>query len=156
MSAIELQGVSHIFDSRKSRLHALDGIDLKIRDNEFVTLVGRSGCGKSTLLRIIAGLLKPSAGDVRVAGTPVRAPRRDVSFMFQRSALLPWRTVIENVMLPVDILRLDRRTTAPERRSSSPSPDSRGSRGVVPTSCREGCSSGSRCVARSCTTRRCS
>ena len=62
MSAIELQGVSHVFESRKSRLHALAGIDLEIRDNEFVTLVGRSGCGKSTLLRIIAGLPRALCG----------------------------------------------------------------------------------------------
>jgi NitT/TauT family transport system ATP-binding protein len=110
VTAIELKGVSHVFETRKSRLQAIDGIDLAIRDNEFVTLVGRSGCGKSTLLRIIAGLLEPSAGEVRVGGTPVRGARRDVAFMFQRSALLPWRTVLENVMLPVEILRLNRRT----------------------------------------------
>jgi NitT/TauT family transport system ATP-binding protein len=110
VSAIELRGVSHVFESRKARLHALDGIDLEIGDNEFVTLVGRSGCGKSTLLRIVAGLLRPSAGEVRIGGEPVRGPRRDVSFMFQRSALLPWRTVLQNVLLPVDIMRLDRRT----------------------------------------------
>ena len=110
MTAISLEGVSHVFASRKSRLHALADIDLEIRDNEFVTLVGRSGCGKSTLLRIVAGLLRPTAGEVRVGGTPVRGARRDLSFMFQRAALLPWRTVFENVMLPVEILRLDRRT----------------------------------------------
>jgi NitT/TauT family transport system ATP-binding protein len=110
VTSIALRNVSHVFASRKSRLHALDGIDLEIRENEFVTLVGRSGCGKSTLLRIIAGLLSPTAGEVRLGGEQVCAPRRDVSFMFQRSALLPWRTVIENVMLPVDIFRLDRRT----------------------------------------------
>jgi NitT/TauT family transport system ATP-binding protein len=110
LSAIELQDVSHVFHTRKARLQALDRIDVEIRDSEFVTLVGRSGCGKSTLLRIIAGLLRPTAGEVRVGGAPVRGPRRDVSFMFQRSALLPWRTVFQNVMLPVQILGLDRRT----------------------------------------------
>ena len=110
MTAIRLDGVSHVFASRKSQLRALAGIDLEIQDNEFVTLVGRSGCGKSTLLRIIAGLLRPTAGEVRIGDQPVRGPRRDVSFMFQRSALLPWRTVLQNVMLPVQILGLDRRT----------------------------------------------
>jgi len=109
VTAIELNGVSHVFDRRGSRLHALDGIDLDIADNEFVTLVGRSGCGKSTLLRIIAGLLRPTAGDVRVGGARVDGARSDVSFMFQRPALLPWRTVLQNVMLPIEILRLDRR-----------------------------------------------
>jgi NitT/TauT family transport system ATP-binding protein len=109
-TAIQLSGISHVFETRKTRLHALDGIDLEVRENEFVTLVGRSGCGKSTLLRVIAGLLRPTSGDVRVSGQPVRGPRRDVAFMFQRSALLPWRTVIQNVMLPVEILKLDRKT----------------------------------------------
>jgi NitT/TauT family transport system ATP-binding protein len=74
-----------------------------------VTLVGRSGCGKSTLLRIVAGLLEPTGGRVTIAGTPVTGPRRDVSLMFQRPALLPWRNVIENVLLPVEVHRLDRR-----------------------------------------------
>ncbi len=109
MTAIRLQGVSHTFEKRRARLRALEGIDLEIGDNELVILVGRSGCGKSTLLRLMAGLLLPSAGTVTIGGRPVERPRRDVSLMFQRSALLPWRTVIENVMLPVDILRLDRR-----------------------------------------------
>jgi NitT/TauT family transport system ATP-binding protein len=110
VTAIELKGVSHVFHTRKEPLRALSRIDVEVRESEFVTLVGRSGCGKSTLLRIIAGLLKPTAGDVVVGGAAVRGPRRDVSFMFQRSALLPWRSVFDNVMLPVDILRLDRRT----------------------------------------------
>ena len=109
-TAISLKGVSHTFETRGAELRALEGIDLEIGENEFVTLVGRSGCGKSTLLRLVAGLLRPTSGEVTVGGRPVTRPRPDVSLMFQRSALLPWRTVIENVMLPVDILRLDRRT----------------------------------------------
>jgi NitT/TauT family transport system ATP-binding protein len=110
VSTIEIRAVSHVFRARRSRLHALDEIDLEIADNEFITLVGRSGCGKSTLLRVIAGLLRPTAGEVRIDGAPVTAPRRDVGFMFQKSALLPWRSVIENVMLPVEILGLDGRS----------------------------------------------
>ena len=109
MTAISLKGISHTFETRGKKLRALEGIDLEIGANEFVTLVGRSGCGKSTLLRLMAGLLRPSRGAVEIGGRPVTRPRQDVSLMFQRSALLPWRTVIENVMLPVDILRLDRR-----------------------------------------------
>ena len=109
MTAIGLNGVSHTFETRGKALRALEGIDLEIGENEFVTLVGRSGCGKSTLLRLMAGLLRPTRGEVVIGGRSVTRPRRDVSLMFQRSALLPWRTVIENVMLPVDILRLDRR-----------------------------------------------
>jgi NitT/TauT family transport system ATP-binding protein len=106
---IRVEGVSQVFRGGKSRLHALDDIDLEIGENEFVTLVGRSGCGKSTLLRIIAGLLPATVGRVTVLGSHVTKPRRDVSLMFQRSALLPWRSVLDNVMLPVEILGLDRK-----------------------------------------------
>jgi NitT/TauT family transport system ATP-binding protein len=106
---IAVDGVSKVFDSRSGDpVRAVEGIDVEVGERQFVTLVGRSGCGKSTLLRMIAGLTAPSEGEVRIGGTPVRAPRPDVSLMFQRSALLPWRTVLENVMLPVDVLHLDR------------------------------------------------
>ena len=109
MTAISLKGVSHTFETRRTKLRALEDIDLEIGENEFVTLVGRSGCGKSTLLRMMAGLLRPTAGQVEVGGQAVTKPRRDVSLMFQRSALLPWRTVIDNVRLPIEILKLDKK-----------------------------------------------
>ena len=100
---IQLDGVGQVFDGREGQVTALEKIDLHVRDGEFVTLIGRSGCGKSTLLRLIAGLISPTSGSVQVAGEPVTGPRRDVSFMFQRPALLPWRSVLSNVMLPVEI-----------------------------------------------------
>ncbi|GAA2792625.1 ABC transporter ATP-binding protein [Kribbella solani] len=100
---IRLDGVGQVFDGREGRVTALEEIDLHVQGGEFVTLIGRSGCGKSTLLRLIAGLLPPTSGSVQVAGEPVTGPRRDVSFMFQRPALLPWRSVLSNVMLPVEI-----------------------------------------------------
>jgi NitT/TauT family transport system ATP-binding protein len=100
---IRLDGVGQVFDGREGQVTALEEIDLHVRQNEFVTLIGRSGCGKSTLLRLIAGLLPPTYGEVRVADEAVARPRRDVSFMFQRPALLPWRSVLSNVMLPVEI-----------------------------------------------------
>ena len=78
-----------------------------------MTLVGRSGCGKSTLLRILAGLIAPSSGSVTIAGRRVSGTRRDVSLVFQRSALMPWRNVIENVLLPVEILGLSKRKYRP-------------------------------------------
>jgi NitT/TauT family transport system ATP-binding protein len=107
---IRIEHVSQVFRrGRGAGVHALDDIQLAIRENEFVTLVGRSGCGKSTLLRIVAGLLRATSGDVLIGGRRVTGPRPDVSLMFQRSALLPWRNVIENVMLPAQILKLDRR-----------------------------------------------
>ena len=100
---IRLDGVGQVFDGRGGQIQALEGIDLHVQENEFVTLIGRSGCGKSTLLRLIAGLLPPTYGGVEVAGEAVKGPRRDVSFMFQRPALLPWRSVLSNVLLPVEI-----------------------------------------------------
>jgi NitT/TauT family transport system ATP-binding protein len=109
VTAIEVAGVSQVFRTGRTQLQALAGIDLEIGESEFVTLVGRSGCGKSTLLRIIAGLQKATSGTTRVLGRDVDKPRADVSLMFQRSALLPWRSVIDNVMLPAEILRLDKR-----------------------------------------------
>jgi NitT/TauT family transport system ATP-binding protein len=93
---------------------ALEGIDLEVEENAFVTLVGRSGCGKSTLLRIVAGLLPVSSGTVELAGRAVSGPSRDVALMFQRPALLPWRTVLDNVLLPAEIHGLDTRQARDE------------------------------------------
>nr|WP_042187528.1 ABC transporter ATP-binding protein [Kibdelosporangium sp. MJ126-NF4]CEL18161.1 Hydroxymethylpyrimidine ABC transporter, ATPase component [Kibdelosporangium sp. MJ126-NF4]CTQ90609.1 Hydroxymethylpyrimidine ABC transporter, ATPase component [Kibdelosporangium sp. MJ126-NF4] len=106
---IVVERVSQVFVGRAEPVRALDGIDLEVAENEFVAVIGRSGCGKSTLLRLIAGLLAPTSGRILVAGQPVTRPRRDVSFTFQRPALLPWRSVLSNVMLPVEVFGLDRK-----------------------------------------------
>jgi NitT/TauT family transport system ATP-binding protein len=87
----------------------LDDVSLTVEENAFVTLVGRSGCGKSTLLRIVAGLVSPTAGTVEIAGRPVTGPRPEIALMFQQPALLPWRTVLDNVLLPAEVQGLDRR-----------------------------------------------
>ncbi|HEX6355153.1 ABC transporter ATP-binding protein [Actinophytocola sp.] len=105
---IVVERVSRVFDGKAEPIVALDGIDLEVGEHEFVAVIGRSGCGKSTLLRIVAGLLAPTAGRVLVAGEPVTRPRRDVAVMFQRPALLPWRSVLGNVLLPVEVHGLDR------------------------------------------------
>jgi NitT/TauT family transport system ATP-binding protein len=102
---ITIDGVSQTFKGRSGPVEAIRDISLEIGDGEFLTVIGRSGCGKSTLLRMIAGLLKPTQGSVTIAGEPVRAPRRDVAMVFQRPALLPWRSVEDNIMLPVEISR---------------------------------------------------
>jgi NitT/TauT family transport system ATP-binding protein len=106
---IRLLDVSHTFAGRNGPVEALRDISLDIRDGEFVAVVGRSGCGKSTLLRILAGLLAPTEGRVLIGGDVVSEPRRDVSMMFQRPALLPWRSVLDNVLLPTEIYRWRRR-----------------------------------------------
>jgi NitT/TauT family transport system ATP-binding protein len=105
---IQLFGVSQVFSGRAGTVEALRDIDLKIEQGEFVAVVGRSGCGKSTLLRLVAGLLPPTSGEIQVAGERVTKARRDIALLFQRPALLPWRTVLDNVLLPAEIFRLGR------------------------------------------------
>jgi NitT/TauT family transport system ATP-binding protein len=100
---IRLTGVSRTFAGRSGTVEALRGIDLAVAEGEFVAVLGRSGCGKSTLLRLISGLLPVSAGEVRVSGDQVTKPRRDIAMMFQKPALLPWRSVLDNVLLPMQI-----------------------------------------------------
>ena len=84
-------------------VHALDRIDFTVKEGQFASIIGASGCGKSTLLKIMAGLLRPSGGRVILDGTPVQGPRDDIGMMFQQATLLPWRTAIENVVLPIEI-----------------------------------------------------
>ncbi|MDP6353989.1 MAG: ABC transporter ATP-binding protein [Planctomycetota bacterium] len=95
-------------------IDALKGIDLSIREGEFVSIVGSSGCGKTTLLRILAGLQQGYAGQVSLSGMPpldARQSQHDVSFVFQEANLLPWRHVLGNVMLPLE-LRQDSRSVS--------------------------------------------
>lgn len=96
---IEVKGIRKRFEGQHDDdgVLALDGIDLTVRDNEFITVIGPSGCGKTTLLRIIAGLLKPDAGEVLIDGRPVKGPGPDRAVVFQSFALLPWADVVTNV-----------------------------------------------------------
>jgi NitT/TauT family transport system ATP-binding protein len=106
--AIALRGVSRTYRAADgATLTALDDVTLDIERGEFASLVGPSGCGKSTLLRIIAGLDRPSRGEALVDGRPVTAPIASVGIVFQDPLLMPWRTVLANVLLPVEVLRLD-------------------------------------------------
>jgi NitT/TauT family transport system ATP-binding protein len=85
---------------------ALDALSFSIAEGEFVAVVGPSGCGKSTLLHILAGVFHASSGEVVLHGRPVTGPRRDVGVVFQDALLLPWRRVIDNVLLPAIVHRL--------------------------------------------------
>jgi NitT/TauT family transport system ATP-binding protein len=100
---IRITDVSRTFTGRSGTVEALRGIDLDVAEGEFVAVLGRSGCGKSTLLRLISGLLPTTTGEVHVGGERVTKPRRDIAMLFQRPALLPWRTVVDNVLLPAQI-----------------------------------------------------
>jgi NitT/TauT family transport system ATP-binding protein len=92
---------------------ALDKFDLGVRGGEFLTLLGPSGCGKSTVLRLIAGLVKPSAGAISWSGTK-RGGRNgpDVGFVFQEPTLMPWATALRNVILPLELMGVDRAAAA--------------------------------------------
>ena len=96
---VEVVDVSKSFrrSSEDGSLSVLNGIDLRIEGGTFCCLVGPSGCGKSTLLRIVDGLIKPDAGEVRIDGERVTGPSLDRGFVFQQFNLLPWRTVLANV-----------------------------------------------------------
>jgi NitT/TauT family transport system ATP-binding protein len=83
---------------------AVAGVTLAVEQGEFASIVGPSGCGKSTLLKLVSGLVRPSAGRVRVAGAEVTRPLKIVGMAFQNASLLPWRSVARNVMLPLEIV----------------------------------------------------
>jgi NitT/TauT family transport system ATP-binding protein len=109
--AIELIGISKTFVTTSAELvHALHNTSLAINPGEFVTVVGASGCGKTTLLRLIAGLERCTSGTIAVNGAPQVEPSEQVGIVFQDPTLLPWRTALQNVLLPVDVLKLDART----------------------------------------------
>jgi NitT/TauT family transport system ATP-binding protein len=107
-AALALAGVSKIYRQRGVETHALGPIDLRIETGTFVSVVGPSGCGKSTLLRLVAGLEPASGGTIARHGVPLTGPSRDVGIVFQDHVLLPWATILENVLLPADILGLPR------------------------------------------------
>jgi NitT/TauT family transport system ATP-binding protein len=104
--AIELAGVTKIFGSGEQAVKALGPLDFAIEAGSFVSVVGPSGCGKSTLLRLIAGLDSPTMGKLRRGGDALDGPSRDVGIVFQDHVLFPWASVLDNVMLPADVLSL--------------------------------------------------
>ncbi len=102
--AVDVRGVTKTFAAVEGAdIRALDGISLGVPQGEFTAIVGPSGSGKSTLLKIVAGLIPASEGEVRILDEPVRAPSPKMSFVFQTPVLLPWRTVLENTLLPLEI-----------------------------------------------------
>ncbi len=105
---IAVQGLRKEYRTPRGTVVALEDIDFQVRDGEFVAVVGPSGCGKSTLLKILAGLLPATTGEVKLRDVPITGPRRDIGVVFQSPVLFPWRTVLDNVLLPVDVQRLGR------------------------------------------------
>jgi NitT/TauT family transport system ATP-binding protein len=105
---VEAVDVSKRYRTEDGTIAALDPVTLRIGAREFVSIVGPSGCGKSTLMRIVSGLLPPSSGSIRIGGLRVDRPYVGAGIVFQDPTLYEWRRVLENVLLPVEIQRLDR------------------------------------------------
>src|SRR5688572_28248822 len=105
--AVEARGVSVEYERTrdKSTLIALEDFDLEVREGEFLAIVGPSGCGKSTFLNVVAGLVPPAAGEIKVYGKPVTGPGPDRAVVFQDYALMPWRTVESNVRFGLEMQR---------------------------------------------------
>ena len=115
--AIALRDVSMVYRSRDTETVALEGATLDVAAGEFISLIGPSGCGKTTLLRLIADLIQPTGGELRIHGKAPRLARqdRDYGYVFQSPVLYDWRTVMKNVMLPLEIMdygRAERRQRA--------------------------------------------
>ena len=101
---IDIKDVHHAYATEAGPLPVLAGLDVRVKEGGFVAVVGPSGCGKSTLTRLIAGLMKPDSGEVWLHGERVKSPRSTVGMAFQNPVLLEWRTILKNVMLPLEIV----------------------------------------------------
>jgi NitT/TauT family transport system ATP-binding protein len=102
---VSLEGVTHRFVTRSGTdVTALQEVSLSIERDQFVTVVGPSGCGKSTLLKLVGGILAPTRGSVRLNGEVLARPSRKIGMVFQRPVLLPWRSVLGNVLFPLEML----------------------------------------------------
>ena len=114
---VRLDRVSMAYGRGDAAIHAVEEVNLEIRTGEFVAVVGPSGCGKSSLLKLISGLHPPLSGDLTVEGKPVRGPIKSVGMVFQNSNLLPWRKVVDNVLLPMEIVEPHRSRIRRESRA---------------------------------------
>ncbi|GAB2187805.1 ABC transporter ATP-binding protein [Roseibium sp. LAB1] len=100
---LEFRNLSKSYETRGGAVLAVSNLNLQVRDGEFLTIVGPSGCGKSTLLNMLAGLERPSEGEILLRGRPVAEAQREIGYVMQNDNLYPWRTLIQNVMFPLEI-----------------------------------------------------
>jgi NitT/TauT family transport system ATP-binding protein len=107
--SISVTGVSHIYKRTGKAVAALEDFNFEIQAGEFTAVVGPSGCGKSTLLLIVAGLLRPSSGEVRIGDEPVTGPQTDVGIVFQDPGLLEWRTSLKNILIQAEARKMDKK-----------------------------------------------
>ncbi|WP_175640432.1 ABC transporter ATP-binding protein [Metabacillus schmidteae] len=101
-----IEGVNKVYETQSGTTHALENINLTIREGEFVSIIGPSGCGKSTLLKILANLEKPSSGEIK---WEEKSSRDQIGFVFQDSTLLPWKNVLDNSLFPLKVKKMDTR-----------------------------------------------
>ena len=101
---IDIRRVTHAYQTKHGPLPVLDDLNLSVPEGEFCAVVGPSGCGKSTLTRLVAGLMKPDQGEVFLHGEKITGPRKTVGMAFQNPVLLEWRSILENVILPLEIV----------------------------------------------------
>jgi len=104
LTVLEIKDVTKTFQLEKSKMSVLEDVSFSVGQDEFVCLVGPSGCGKSTLLRIIAGLEKADLGQIFFHGQPITSPTPKITMIFQLFGLLPWKTALENVEVPLEVL----------------------------------------------------
>ncbi|MFP3853703.1 MAG: ABC transporter ATP-binding protein [Anaerolineales bacterium] len=100
---LQVRNLSHSYANGNGGVGALDRVSLDVRRESFICVVGPSGCGKTTLLRLLSGLIQPTRGSVIFEGEPLTKPRRRIGFVFQQANLMPWRTTLENIRLPLEI-----------------------------------------------------
>jgi NitT/TauT family transport system ATP-binding protein len=100
---LAVEGLRKVYPSRRGPIEAIREVAFTVAEGEFVSIVGPSGCGKSTLLMIAAGVASPSAGRIAIDGQTVERPRRDIGIVFQTPCLLPWRTILANVLFPAEL-----------------------------------------------------
>jgi NitT/TauT family transport system ATP-binding protein len=116
-AGVQIEGVSKAYEVRSGDdVLALDRVDLDIAPGSFVAVVGPSGCGKSTLLSLLAGLIPLSSGRLVIDGQAVLKPHPKAGVVFQSDLLLEWRTVLDNILLPIEIKKLDRKAYVPRAR----------------------------------------
>lgn len=102
---LTLDKISLSYQTEKDEIRALESISFSVDEGEFVAIIGPSGCGKTSILSIIAGLLKPSGGEITIKGKPLEKDKTSIGYMLQKDELFPWRTIMENAYLPLEVKR---------------------------------------------------
>jgi NitT/TauT family transport system ATP-binding protein len=113
---LQVKHLSTIFPDGNSGLHALDDLSFSVYPEQFVCVLGPSGCGKTTLLRVLAGLLPPTHGEVLFGNGSLKTPHHGVGMVFQKANLMPWRTVLDNILLPLEIQHVPRQAALEKAR----------------------------------------